>query len=244
MKCVKTQWINYSYSIMAKILKENNINFDYIHKQIQVTGEYNLSDELKLYIFKMIEFLEMMSENENAKALKEFLTENRANGRVIGLAKPMHSSQIGQPPAQLPPKPTQPTLPPLPINKLLPRSPPHPPSPPPPHYLQYNPPQHNPPLKPLPQPPITLPSSYEVGPPQPRGFNPPPPPPPHSNYSDVVKFYKGEIKLDGYDIQTIITSPLELLVDFDFIYKINVYILIIIYLLVLYSSKNSAISSF
>lgn len=205
---------------MAKILKENNINFDYIHKQIQVTGEYNLSDELKLYIFKMIDFLEMMSENENAKALKEFLTENGANGRVIGLAKP-----------------TQPKLPPLPINKLLPRSPPHPPSPPP-HYLQYNPP-----LKPLPQPPITLPSSYEVGPPQPRGFNPPPPPP-HSNYSDVVKFYKGEIKLDGYDIQTIINSPLELLVDFDFIYKINVYILIIIYLLVFYSSKNSAISSF
>lgn len=223
MKCVKTQWINYSYSIMAKILKENNINFDYTHKQIQVTGEYNLSDELKLYIFKMIDFLEMMSENENAKALKEFLTENGANGRVIGLAKP-----------------TQPKLSPLPINKLLPLSPPHPPSP---HYLQYNPPQHNPPLKPLPQPPITLPSSYEVGPPQPRGFNPPPPPP-HSNYSDVVKFYKGEIKLDGYDIQTIITSPLELLVDFDFIYKINVYILIIIYLLVFCSSKNSAISSF
>lgn len=221
MKCVKNEWINYSYCIMAKILKENNINFDYTHKQILVTGEYNLSDELKLYIFKMIDFLEVMNENENAKALQEFLSENGANRRVIGLAKPIHASLLAQQqPPQLPPKPTQPTLPPLPVSKLLPQNPPH--------YLQQQP-QHNPPLKPLPQPPITIPSSYEVGPPQPRGFIPPPPPPPplpHSRYSDVVKFYLGEIKLDGFDIQTIITSPLELLVDFDFIYKINVYIYI------------------
>lgn len=212
---------------MNRILKENNINFDYNRKQIQIIGKYKLSDELKLYIVRMAEFLRIMSEDENASALEKFLC-NSSNARVVGLVQPIHPSQIdNQPPPlqQHPHQPQQPfnenkPLPPLPANRLAPiPSPPYPPPPPPPPqqpsippHLQHN---HNISSNYKPLPPIP-PQSFN---PQPMSFNPPPKP---ISYSDVVKFYLGEITLENFDIDYFLHSPLELLVDFNFMDNINV----------------------